>query len=628
MANKKKEDTSFDYAQKKDNFQGNKGMKGAPTDGGVNMVSSKDKQSFKDIISTLGKVFKYVGRHKKVLYAGFILAAASSILLMLGPNLIGQMADAIQNSLDKEIDILTVSTLGFTLIVIYGLSNAFSFIQQYIMAGMTAKVCMRLRSDFIQKLNKLPLSYFNTHLQGDILSCITNDIQTLRQGISRCLPGLIKALAQFFTCLIMMIITEWHLTLCVYGVVLLGLIAIMTIMKMSQKFFDQRQSNLGALNGLIEEMYSGYQVIKMSLAKKKVTEQFDEGNEKLYKTDYMSQFISGIMAPMMVIIGNVAILVVIVVGANLAISNVITFGAVAAFLLFCNYCTQPLTRITQYLTDLQGVCAAAVRLFAFLEAEEMPNELLKEAEIKEPKGEVEFDHVKFSYPSNPEKIIINDFSAKVKPGQKVAIVGQTGAGKTTLVNLLMRFYDVNSGEIKIDGIPINDLRRDNIHDMFGMVLQETWLFEGTVRENLVYNLEKVPEERIIEVCKTCGVYDFIVTMPEGFDTKMSESLAISAGQKQLITIARAMLQNAPMLILDEATSSVDTRTELDIQLAMDMLTRGRTSFVIAHRLSTIQNANLILVMEDGDVVESGTHDELIKLGGKYFELYNSQFQES
>ena len=402
----------------------------------------------------------------------------------------------------------------------------------------------------------------------------------------------------------------------------------MTIMKMSQKFFDQRQSNLGAINGLIEEMYSGYQVIKMSLAKKKVTDQFNEGNEKLYKTDYMSQFISGIIAPMMAIIGNVAILVVVVVGANLAISNVITFGAVAAFLLFCNYCTQPLTRITQYLTDLQGVCAAAVRLFAFLESDEMPNELLKEVEITEPKGEVEFSHVKFSYPSNPEKIIINDFSAKVEPGQKVAIVGQTGAGKTTLVNLLMRFYDVNSGEIKIDGIPISDLRRYNIHDMFGMVLQETWLFEGTVRENLVYNLEKVPEERIIEVCKTCGVYDFIATMPEGFDTKMSESLAISTGQKQLITIARAMLQNAPMLILDEATSSVDTRTELDIQLAMDMLTRGRTSFVIAHRLSTIQNANLILLMEDGDVVESGTHDELIKLGGKYFELYNSQFQES
>lgn len=473
MAKKKEENTSFDYAKKDSNFQGNKGMKGAPAGGGVSMVSSKEKQSFGDMMKTLKKVFAYVGKFKKILYAGFILAAVSSILLMMGPNLVGQMADYIQSGLNDEIDMGAISTIGIILIFVYGLSNLFGFIQQYIMAGMTAKVCMRLRSDFIQKLNKLPLSYFNTHLQGDILSCITNDIQTLRTGLSRCLPGLIKALAQFVTCLIMMIITEWHLTLCVYGVVLIGLIAIMSVMKMSQKYFDQRQGNLGALNGLIEEMYSGYQVIKMARAQKKVIKHFDEGNEKLYKTDYMSQFISGIMAPMMNIIGNVAIMAVIVVGANLAIADVISFGAVAAFLLFCNYCTQPLTRITQYLTDLQGVCAAAVRLFAFLEADEFPDESMKTKEIKEPKGAVEFKHVKFSYPSNPKKIIINDFSAKVEPGQKVAIVGQTGAGKTTLINLLMRFYDVNSGEIRIDDIPINDLRRENIHNLFGMVLQET-----------------------------------------------------------------------------------------------------------------------------------------------------------
>ena len=470
---KKDENKSFDYAKKESNFQGNKGMKGAPAGGSVSMVSSKEKQSLKEIMKTLGKVFAYIGKFKKILVAGFILAALSSILLMLGPTFVGKMADTIQQGLNENMDMATISMIGFILIAIYGSSNLFGFIQQYIMAGMTAKVCMRLRSDFIQKLNKLPSAYFNTHIQGDILSCITNDIQTLRQGISRCLPGLIKSLAQFFTCLIMMFVTEWRLTLCVYAVVFIGLIAIMTIMKMSQKYFDQRQGNLGALNGLIEEMYSGYQVIKMTRAKKKVTDKFDEGNEKLYKTDYMSQFISGIMAPMMNIIGNLSILAVIVVGAILAMSNLITFGAVAAFLLFCNYCTQPLTRITQYLTDLQSVCAAAVRLFAFLEADEFPDESMKDKFIDEPKGEVEFSHVKFSYPSNPDKIIINDFSAKVKPGQKVAIVGQTGAGKTTLINLLMRFYDINSGEIKIDGIPINDLRRENIHDMFGMVLQET-----------------------------------------------------------------------------------------------------------------------------------------------------------
>lgn len=624
---KKNENTNFDYAKKESNFQGNKGMRGAPA-GGVSMVSSKEKQSFSDMMKTLKSLFEYIGKFKKTMYAGLILAAASSILLMLGPNIVGKMADAIQAGLSRDIDFNTISMFGIALIGIYGSSNVFSFIQQYIMAGMTAKICMRFRSDFIQKLNLLPQSYFNTHLQGDILSCITNDIQTLRQGISRCIPGLTKAIAQFLTCLVMMIVTEWHLTLCVYCVVLLGLISIMIIMKFSQKFFDQRQNNLGSLNGLIEEMYSGYQVIKMTRAQKKVISQFDEGNEKLYKTDYMSQFISGVMSPLMTIIGNASILVVVVVGANMAINGDITFGAVAAFLLFCNYCTQPLTRITQNLTDLQGVCAAAVRIFDFLNAKSLTDESEKTEIIENPKGAVEFENVTFSYPSNPDKVIINNFSAKIEPGQKVAIVGQTGAGKTTIINLLMRFYDIDKGKIKIDGIDIQDLKRENIHNLFGMVLQDTWLFEGTVRENLIYNMVGVTDEDLVEVCKTCGIYEFISTMPESFDTEITESLAISAGQKQLLTIARAMLQNAPMLILDEATSSVDTRTELDIQIAMDMLTQGRTSFVIAHRLSTIKNANLILVMDSGDVVESGTHEELIEKGGVYFDLYNSQFEEA
>lgn len=401
----------------------------------------------------------------------------------------------------------------------------------------------------------------------------------------------------------------------------------MMLMKFSQKYFDRRQNNLGSLNGYIEEMYSGYQVVKLTKAKKGVINKFNKGNEALYKTDYMSQFISGIMAPLMTVIGNVAILCVIVLGSIMTMDGTISFGAVAAFLLYCQYCTQPLTRITQYLTDLQSICAATVRLFDILESDEMPDESSKTKVIKDPRGKVEIKNVKFSYPANPKKIIINDFSAKIEPGKKVAIVGQTGAGKTTLINLLMRFYDINSGQIKIDDIDINDLKRENIHDMFGMVLQDTWLFEGTVRENLVYNLQDISDEQLTEVCKTCGIFEFINTMPEGFDTLLTEHVAISAGQKQLMTIARAMLQNAPMLILDEATSSVDTRTELDIQLAMDMLTMGRTSFVIAHRLSTIKNANLILVMKNGDVIESGNHSELIKKHGAYYELYNSQFQD-
>lgn len=622
---KKTENKNFEYTQKTGHARDNKVMRGANSGG--NMVSTKEKQNLKGIINTLSKLFNYVGKHKNILILGLILAAASSILLMLGPNLVGKMADLIQTGIYDVIDMSAISRIGIMLIALYGASNLFGFIQQYTMAGATAKICQKLRSDFVEKINKLPQSYFNTHIQGDILSCITNDIQTLRTGISRCLPGLTKSLAQFLTCIIMMLITEWHLTLCVYGVIFIGLIVIMTLMKFSQKYFDKRQSNLGSLNGYIEEMYSGYQVIKITQAKKKVIDKFDQGNESLYRNDYMSQFISGIMTPLMTVIGNLSIFCVIVVGAIMAMDGAITFGAVAAFLLFCQYCTQPLARIAQNLTDLQGVCAAAVRIFELLESEEMPDESHKTKTIENLKGSVEFKNINFSYPSNPNKTIINDFSANIEAGQKVAIVGHTGAGKTTLINLLMRFYDINSGKIKIDGININDLTRENLHNLFGMVLQDTWLFEGSIRENLVYNLDSISEEEMIEVCKTCGIYDFINTLPETFDTVVTENLAISAGQKQLLTIARAMLQNAPMLILDEATSSVDTRTELDIQLAMDMLTMGRTSFVIAHRLSTIKNANLILVMENGDVVESGTHDELIKKGGAYYDLYNSQFQE-
>ncbi len=398
-------------------------------------------------------------------------------------------------------------------------------------------------------------------------------------------------------------------------------------MKRSQKYFDLRQNNLGSLNGYIEEMYSGYQVIKMTKAKDIVTKKFNEGNSALYKAEYMSQFISGVMSPLMTIAGSFSILIVVVVGCILTINSTISFGAVAAFLLYSNNCTQPLTRITQNLTDLQSVCAAANRIFDFLEAKEENFDEENCIKISNVKGKVSFENVVFSYPANTEKIIIKNFNAQIKPGQKIAIVGHTGAGKTTLINLLMKFYDINSGDIKIDDVSIKNISRRNIHEIFGMVLQDAWLFDGSIKDNLTYNMKNISEEQINEVCKVCKIYDFIKRLPDGLDTILTDQTKISNGQQQLFTIARAMLQNSPMLILDEATSSVDTKTELDIQNAMDNLMEGRTSFVIAHRLSTIRNANLILVIEDGDIVESGTHDELIKLGNKYFELYNSQFQE-
>lgn len=613
----------FDYAKAKGQNASYKQRDAGP----AKLTSDKKPNSTREMISILSKIFTYIGKYKKAIIAGLIMSALSSILTMLGPGLIGKIADLMQKGLTGEIDFSEISKISFMLIIIYALANLFTFLQQFTMATITAKICKKFRSDYNKKLNNLPASYFNTHTQGDVLSCVTNDIQTLRQGLSRALPGLTESIAQFITCLIMMLITEWRLTLCVYGVVFIGILAILIIVKKSQKYFDTRQNNIGSLNGLIEEMFTGYKVIKLTRAKEIVNTKFNEGNKILYYADYVSQFLSGIMTPMMTIIGSFAIMVVIVVGSNMTINGIISFGAIAAFLMFSNYCTQPLGRISQNITSLQGVCAAAKRLFEMFETEGLSDESHKTKEISSPKGKVEFKNVVFSYPSKPEKIVINNFSACIKPGQKVAIVGETGAGKTTLINLLMRFYEINSGQILIDDIPTLELKRENIHDMFGMVLQDSWLFEGSIKENLVYNMPDITEERLIEVCKTCEIYDWIMTCPVDFDTKISESNAISAGKKQLITIARAFLQNAPMLILDEATSSVDTRTERQIQTAMDKLTKGRTSFVIAHRLSTIQNADLILVIDHGDVVESGTHEELLKLGGSYAELYNSQFEE-
>lgn len=579
------------------------------------------------MFSSIGKVFNYMKKSLPAVICALILAAAGAVLTIIGPGMIGRMTTIMQEGLYGDIRLDEISRLGLTLLAIYLASAAFQYIVQFIMATATLDVSRRLRGDLSRKINRVPMSYFNAGSQGDVLSRITNDVSTLQQGFTNSLPSIISAVAQFLGCLIMMFVTEWRLALCVIGVTLIGLALIMLIMGRSQKYFVARQESLGRINGYIEEMYSGHSVVRISRAGEKIISEFDGLNRAVYDANWRSQFLSGIMHPLMNVIGNLGYVVVCVVGAALALGGMIPFGVIVSFILYVRLFTSPLTQIAQGMTNLQTASASAGRVFDFLESEELSDESGKTAALSEVRGAVEFDHVRFSYPDNPDKVIIKDFSATVCPGQKVAIVGPTGAGKTTMVNLLMRFFEINSGSIRIDGVPISDLRRENLHELFGMVLQDTWLFEGTVRENLVYNMPDISDEALVRVCKACGIYRFIRALPQGFDTVLSESTSISAGQRQLLTIARAMLQDAPMLILDEATSSVDTRTEAIIQRAMDELTRDRTSFVIAHRLSTIKNADLILVMKDGDVIESGTHDALLARGGFYAELYNSQFEQ-
>lgn len=582
----------------------------------------------KNMFAPLKKAFTYMKGNIPAFVFALILAAAAAILTIIGPDKIGQITTLMQKGLYGNIDMTRIGKIGVTLAIIYISGALFGFIQHYIMATVTLKASKRMRGALSEKINKVPMSYFNQTSQGDILSRITNDIMTLQQGLSNSLPVIISAVAQFTGCLIMMFITEWRLTLCVVGVTFIGMLILMLIVGHSQRYFIAKQESLGSLNGFVEEIYSGHEVVRISRAERKINKKFDSLNAAVYETNWKSQFFSGVMQPLMNIIGNVGYVVVCVVGAALALNGSIPFGVIVSFILYVRLFTSPLTQIAQGMTNLQSASASARRIFDFLESEELSDESGKTTVTKTAKGAVEFKNVQFSYPDNPDKIIIKNFSALVKPGQKVAIVGPTGAGKTTMVNLLMRFFEINSGSVLIDGVPTSGMKREDLHNLFGMVLQDTWLFEGTVRENLVYNMENITDEELERVCKICGIYRFIHSLPQGFDTVLSESTTISAGQKQLLTIARAMLQNAPMLILDEATSSVDTRTEAVIQKAMDELTKDRTSFVIAHRLSTIKNADLILVMKDGDVIESGNHEELMAKGGFYSNLYNSQFEQT
>ena len=574
------------------------------------------------------KTATYVKSGAISMIIALLLAALSAVLTIIGPDKVGDIANEMSNGLFTGIDLGAIAETGIFLAVIYTLSAVFGFIQQYIMATVTLRISYRMRGELSAKINRVPQKYFNENSQGDILSRITNDVSTLQQGLTNSLPTIISAATQFIGCLIMMFVTEWRLALISLGITLGGIVLTVLIMSRSQKYFIERQKSLGELNGYIEEMYSGHDVVRISRAGEEIGAGFDRLNGEVYDANWRSQFLSGLMQPLMNVVGNVAYVAVCVVGAALAIQGTIEFGVIISFILYVRLFTSPLTQIAQGMTNLQTASASAKRIFDFLGSEELSDESGKTEALTSVRGDVEFSHVRFSYPDSPDKIIIKDFSADIHAGEKVAIVGPTGAGKTTMVNLLMRFFEINSGSIRIDGVPVSDMKREDVHKLFGMVLQDTWLFEGTVRENLVYNMEGISDDDLERVCRVCGLSQFVHTLPDGFDTVLSESTTISQGQRQLMTIARAMLQNAPMLILDEATSSVDTRTELLIQRAMDRLTEGRTSFVIAHRLSTIKNADLILVMRDGDVIESGTHDELMAKGGFYSGLYNSQFDNA
>ncbi len=526
---------------------------------------------------------------------------------------------------ETKINIDNIFKICMFLVVIYLTAYVINFLQGFIMATVNQKVSKDLRGQISRKINRLPLKYFDTSSYGDILSRVTNDVDTIGFTLNSSVSSLFGAVALFVGSLIMMFVTNWIMALSGVIATLVGFLLMTVIISKSQKYFIRQQQSIGQLNGFVEEAYSGQEIIKAYNAEADTKSKFENLNTTLYATAWKSQFFSGLMGPLMNFIGNFGYVVVCVVGAVLVHNGVINFAVIIAIMIYIRLFTQPLSQLAQALTNLQSTAAASERVFEFLNQPEMADESHLSEKLTQIKGEVEFKNVKFGY--SPSKLVIKDFSAKIKSGQKVAIVGPTGAGKTTLVNLLMKFYNVSEGDILIDGISIKNLTRENVHDIFGMVLQDTWLFQGSVFENIRYNKQNITDEQIIEACKVCGIHHFIKTLPNGYNTILDDNTTISAGQKQLLTIARAMVENAPMLILDEATSSVDTRTEILIQQAMDKLTQNRTSFVIAHRLSTIKNADLILVLKQGDIVEMGNHEQLLAKNGFYAELYNSQFEE-
>ena len=567
-------------------------------------ITSKDQIKFLKVLSTIDKNKKDTKVYKKL----------------------DKMPKSVRKVIEPKMNMDKIKKIATYLITLYLISALFIFIQNFTMTTVSNKFAYRLRKSISEKINKLALKYFDKQKSGDILSRVTNDIDTIAQTMNQSLGNLVTDITLFLGSIIMMFYTNYIMALTAIFSSIFGFIFMGKILSKSQKYFVARQKELGSLNSHIEEVYSSLLVVKAYNGKKLSDKKFDEANRKVYDANRKSQFISGLMMPFMGFIGNFGYVCVCIVGAILAKNDVITFGVIVAFMTYVRLFTQPLSSIAQGLTSLQSTLAASERVFEYIDEEEMKKEEVKtKLDKSKVKGNIEFNNIVFTYDGN-DKPTIKGFSAKVKNGQKVAIVGPTGAGKTTMVNLLMKFYDIDSGDIKIDNTSINDISRKNVRELFTMVLQDTWMFDGTIKENIVYNSKNISDERVKKVCKTVGLHHFIKTLPKGYNTKVSDNDSISQGQRQLLTIARAMIEETPFLILDEATSNVDTRTEELVQEAMDKLTKGKTSFIIAHRLSTIKNADLILVMKDGNIIEQGNHNELMNKNGFYAELYNSQFE--
>ena len=611
----------------------NKGVRQNRGFGGMGGRGMGNVERAGDFKGSWGKLIKYCKNYLPAIIVALVIAAIGTIFQFIGPDKIKDMANEIAKGLPAlvngkpvvgAIDMAAVTRIGWLLVIIYAISAVFSFTENYIMATITARISKKMRTDVSVKINRVPLKYFDKTSYGDVISRVTNDVDAIGQTLNQSLDSLVRAITMFFGAMIMMFYTNWIMALTAIGASLLGFIAMMLIMSRSQKYFTTQQQGLGDINGHIEEVYAGHNIVKVYNGGEQAKKEFENINETLYDSGWKSQFLSGLMMPLMSFVGNLGYVAVCVVGAVLAVNEVISFGVIVAFMIYIRLFTQPLSQLAQAMQNLQRTAAASERVFEFFDEEELDDESEKTKRLENIKGNVEFKNVHFGY--EKDKIIINDFSAKVAAGQKVAIVGPTGAGKTTMVNLLMRFYELDGGEICIDETPTTQVTRENVHEQFCMVLQDTWMFEGTIKENIIYSKQGVSDEEVVEACKNVGIHHFIRTLPKGYDTILDDKASLSVGQKQLMTIARAMIQDAPLLILDEATSSVDTRTERRVQEAMDKLACGRTSFVIAHRLSTIKNADMILVMKDGDIIETGSHEELIAAKGFYAELYNSQFE--
>lgn len=587
---------------------------------GMNVVEKP-----KDFKDSLMKLLKYCKPYIVPIIISIVLSIISTIFTIIGPDKIKELVNVITDGVMTTIDMSKIKKITVFLGTIYLLSAVFGYVTSYIMAVVTNNLSKKLRKEISEKINRLPLKYFDRTSYGDILSRVTNDVDTIGHTLNQSIANLVSSVVLFIGVVIMMFITNYIMAITAIISSIIGFVFMVIILIKSQKYFEMQQNELGKIDGHIEEIYGGLNVVKVYNGVNDSNDKFDKINDKLYESAKKSQFLTNLMPPMMSFIGNFGYVAICIVGASLVINGSIGIGVIVSFMIYTRLFTSPLSTIAQSFSSLQSTVAASERVFEFLEEKELEKEKVsKKLKPKEVKGNIEFKHIKFSY--DEDKTIIHDFNAKALSGEKIAIVGPTGAGKTTMVNLLMRFYEINKGSITIDGVNTKDITRENVHDLFCMVLQDTWIFEGTIKENIIYNKKNVTDKEVINACKVVGLDHFIKSLPEGYDTLLTDADSLSSGEKQLLTIARAMLSNAPFLILDEATSSVDTRTEELVQKSMDKLTEGRTSFIIAHRLSTIKNADLILVMNNGNIVEQGNHDELMSKNGFYSELYNSQFQ--